>query len=103
MNDKINLNEAEASRIVTDRRRFLMQAGGGLSALAGMSLLSSTAFAQKEKKKDGRYFRFAVIADTHIIDDFYKGPEGNALDTETIFLTNKRLKASQISINNLCI
>ncbi len=38
-------------------------------------------------------FVFAVIADTHIIDDYYEGPEGNALDTETIFKANDRLVA----------
>jgi UDP-2,3-diacylglucosamine pyrophosphatase LpxH len=46
-------------------------------------------------------FYFAVIADTHIIDEFYKGPEGNALDTETIFKTTDRLTAARDFINKL--
>jgi len=46
-------------------------------------------------------FYFAIIADTHIIDDFYKGPEGNALDTETIFKTSTRLTAARDFINKL--
>jgi hypothetical protein len=48
-----------------------------------------------------RYFCFAVIADTHIIDGFYVGPEGNALDTETIFQTEARLIAARNAINAL--
>ncbi|MEJ7708535.1 MAG: hypothetical protein WKF84_01430 [Pyrinomonadaceae bacterium] len=48
-----------------------------------------------------RFFRFAVIADTHIIDDFYKGPEGSPLDTETIFKTSARLEKARALINNL--
>jgi predicted MPP superfamily phosphohydrolase len=36
-------------------------------------------------------FYFAVIADSHIIDDFYKGPEGSPEDTESIFKTAERL------------
>ncbi|MBZ5610143.1 MAG: metallophosphoesterase [Acidobacteriia bacterium] len=46
-------------------------------------------------------FYFAVIADTHIIDEFYKGPEGNPLDTETIFKTGERLAAARDFINSL--
>jgi len=46
-------------------------------------------------------FYFAIIADTHIIDDYYKGPEGNALDTETIFKTSTRLTAARDFINKL--
>jgi len=46
-----------------------------------------------------RTFRFAVLADTHIIDGFYKGPEGNPLDTESIFLTQERLQAARGVIN----
>ena len=46
-------------------------------------------------------FRFAVIADSHIIDDFYKGPEGNAEDTDSIFKTSERLIATRDHINSL--
>jgi hypothetical protein len=46
-------------------------------------------------------FVFAVISDTHIIDDFYVGPEGNELDTESIFYANERLEAALIQVNNL--
>lgn len=37
-------------------------------------------------------FRFAVISDTHIIDEFYTGPESNALDSESIFRTTENLE-----------
>ena len=46
-------------------------------------------------------FRFALIADTHIIDDFYTGPEGSALDTESIFRTATRLATARDFINAL--
>ena len=94
------------------RRKFLERVGGGLTAIVALSLpifagernenfqdLLNTEFV--ENGRDKRFFRFAVIADTHIIDDFYKGPEGNALDTETIFQTTNRLTAARNVINNL--
>ncbi len=46
-------------------------------------------------------FRFAIIADTHIIDDFYTGPEGSPLDTETIFRTSPHLTTARDAINRL--
>jgi predicted MPP superfamily phosphohydrolase len=46
-------------------------------------------------------FRFAIIADTHIIDEFYRGPEGNAEDTESIFKTTERLERTRAHINAL--
>ncbi len=73
------------------RRRFLQTTGVGL--IAWPSFLDARVEADT--------FHVGVIADTHIIDDFYKGPEGNALDTETIFQTTKRLEAARTVINNL--
>ena len=35
-------------------------------------------------------FRFAIVADTHIIDEWYEGPESNELDTESMFHTFDR-------------
>jgi len=43
-------------------------------------------------------FRFAVIADTHIVDEFYQGPEGNPEDTESIFKTTERLRRTREQI-----
>ena len=79
------------------RRNFGFRLG---SAAAGAALLNS-AWAQSNAKHSSRYFYFAVIADTHIIDDFYKGPESNALDTESIFKTTERLVCARSLINSL--
>lgn len=109
--DNTDESTDEATRLVMPRRRFLRNAGIGLGAITALNLTESVRAAVKENfsaaspsvqtLKDKRFFRFAVIADTHIIDDFYKGPEGNALDTETIFQTSKRLETARNSINNI--
>lgn len=97
--------ENETEKIILPRRQFLMKTGIGLGALAALNPLQNILASDKENflttafNKD--VFRFAVIADTHIIDDFYKGPEGNPLDTETIFLTTKRLENARKTINNI--
>jgi len=44
-------------------------------------------------------WRFVAMADTHLIDDFYTGPEGSELDTESIFLTRARLEEARGRIN----
>jgi len=103
---------SEGNKIILPRRKFLERIGGGLTAIAALNIPISASeninqnedfidaeFAQNARDKN--IFRFAVIADTHIIDDFYKGPEGNPLDTETIFQTTKRLTAAREVINNL--
>jgi hypothetical protein len=46
-----------------------------------------------------RYFQFAVISDTHIIDKYYTGPESNEEDTRTMFLTKERLEYARGRIN----
>jgi predicted MPP superfamily phosphohydrolase len=71
-----------------DRRSFLLSAG---AIAACPSPLESA---------DTR-FRFAVIADTHIIDEFYRGPEGSPEDTESIFKTTERLRRTREQINAL--
>jgi hypothetical protein len=40
--------------------------------------------------RESRQVRFAVLADTHVIDEFYKGPEGSPGDTESIHKANAR-------------
>ncbi len=40
-------------------------------------------------------FRFAILSDTHIIDEFYEGPEGSVLDTASIFGTTANLVAAR--------
>lgn len=111
MKKEENINEKENGTEMP-RRRFLLNAGIGLGAtIAGLSLPNSTRAAIErrfsdqiqnvENSQNNRYFRFAVISDTHIIDEFYKGPENSPLDTETIFQTTKRLESARALINSL--
>lgn len=80
-------------------RRDLLRTTGGL--LTGAALFRE-AFAQATRGQDpDRYFYFAVIADTHIIDQFYKGPEGSPEDTDSIFKTTERLTAARDFLNAL--
>jgi 3',5'-cyclic AMP phosphodiesterase CpdA len=44
-------------------------------------------------------WRFAVLSDTHVIDQWYVGPENGALDTESILMANARLMATQGHLN----
>jgi hypothetical protein len=73
-------------------RRNLLQFGG--AALASFSSLLGAA-TPKDR------FYFAVIADTHIVDDFYKGPENSSLDTDSILKTTERLTAVRTVVNGL--
>lgn len=75
------------------RAQFLKIASTGAASLA----IRPFALAQPGPSK----FYFALIADTHIIDSFYKGPEGNAEDTDSIFKTSDRLIAARGLINSL--
>jgi hypothetical protein len=47
------------------------------------------------------WFRFAVVADTHIIDEWYTGPESNQQDTESMFETSNRLTAARDFMKSL--
>ncbi|HEV7923891.1 MAG TPA: metallophosphoesterase [Verrucomicrobiae bacterium] len=69
-----------------------------VGAAAAASLMIRP-FAQAEP--GASKFYFAIIADTHIIDPFYKGPEGSPEDTESIFKTSERLTAARSLINSL--
>src|SRR5215831_13633300 len=68
------------------RRTFLSLAGAAIPSLAAPA--SGT-------------FRFAVIADSHIIDPFYKGPEGSPEDTESILHSAERLTLARDFLNGL--
>ncbi len=46
-------------------------------------------------------FRFAVIADSHIIDSLYKGPEPRVEDTESILHSVERLTGARDFLNTL--
>jgi predicted MPP superfamily phosphohydrolase len=73
------------------RRRLIQLGGAGVLALPSFL----------EARPDSRKFYFAVIADTHIIDGFYKGPENSPEDTESIFKTTERMIAARDTINAL--
>jgi predicted MPP superfamily phosphohydrolase len=68
------------------RRTFLSIGGAALPCLAAPP--SNT-------------FRFAVIADSHIIDSLYTGPESNAEDTESILHSAERLSRARDLLNTL--
>jgi hypothetical protein len=72
---------------MTHRRTFLATLGAAASSFAA--------------EPDPNRFRFAIIADTHIIDEFYHGPEGNPEDTDSIFKTTDRLRLTRDRINSL--
>ncbi len=76
-----------------DRKQFFRIAGAGAASLA----IRPFALAAPDPSK----FYFAIIADTHIIDKFYVGPEGSPEDTESIFKTTERLTAARDLINSL--
>lgn len=76
-----------------NRNQFLRVAGVGAASLA----IRPFAFAAPDSSK----FYFAVIADTHIIDSLYKGPESNQEDTESMFKTSERLTSARDLINSL--
>jgi len=79
------------------RRQF-----GILSAGALGSSLTRSLWAREASPTDrDRYFYFAVIADTHVIDGFYHGQESNAEDTESLQHTAANLVSARTLINSL--
>jgi len=75
---------------VLTRRQFIQVGAAGLAL---------PRFWQAEPGRDTFYI--AVIADTHVIDDFYRGPEGSPEDTESILKTSDRLIAARDTLNAL--
>lgn len=73
------------------RRHFLQ--------LGGASLLAWPPFQQAEPGSGTFYV--GVIADTHIIDELYRGPEGSPEDTASIFRTADRLVEAREALNAL--
>jgi len=49
----------------------------------------------------GTCWQFAVLSDTHVIDEWYMGPESNDLDTSSILMANERLRLARDRINQL--
>lgn len=82
-------------RVRITRGHFLKLGGAAAASLALRPL------ALGADAGDADTFYFAIIADSHIIDDYYKGPESTPEDTESMFKTSERLMAARDFINGL--
>lgn len=71
---------------------------GGLGAAAPAGLIAPSHLIAAPAAPG---FRFAVIADTHIIDDFYDRQESNPLDTATVKLSRESLIRTRTAIHAL--
>src|ERR1700742_2277556 len=81
-----------------NRRQFATLAGASLGSLLTQKLWAEQVRAATSSDK----FYFALVADTHIIDDFYvKGSENGAEDNESILVTTPRLTSARDLINSL--
>ncbi len=80
------------------RRHFNTLAGGSLG-----SLLTQSLWAEQARHASSPHtFYIALIADPHIIDEFYKpGSENGVEDNESILVTSPRLIAARDLINSL--
>lgn len=79
------------------RRQFNSLALGTVSA----NLTRSLWAREIPHEASSQNFYFAVIADSHIIDHFYRGPENSAFDTESLYHTADRLRSARDLINSL--
>src|SRR5882757_3398834 len=81
-----------------DRRQFTAL---GASSFAG--LLTQRLWAEQTRASASPHtFYFALVADSHIIDDFYvKGSENGVEDNESILVTTPRLISARDLINSL--
>src|ERR1700743_3491322 len=81
-----------------DRRQFNSLAAASLGGLLTQKLWAERTKAAASSDK----FYFALIADTHIIDNFYvKGSENGVEDNESILVTTPRLTSARDLINSL--
>jgi hypothetical protein len=79
------------------RRQF----GSIAASTLGSSLTRSLWAREVSSVNSDRFFHFAVVADPHIIDDFYRGQESNALDTESLQHSAANLSSARDLINSL--
>ena len=81
-----------------NRREFTTLAGASLGSLLTQKLWAEQTRATHSSDK----FYFALVADTHIIDDFYvKGSENGVEDNESILVTTPRFASARDLINSL--
>lgn len=80
-----------------NRRTFALTGAASLGALSVPRIWGEIA-----QPSSANRFHFAVIADPHIIDEFYvKGTENGAEDNESILRTAERLASARSLINSL--
>src|SRR5215475_7429650 len=72
-----------------------------MQSLSRRSFLTATAALPCLATPAADTFRFAIIADSHIIDPMYTGPESNAEDTESILHSAERLTSARDVLNTL--
>ncbi len=81
-----------------NRRQFSSLAGASLGSLLTRNLWA----AQARHAASPHVFYIALVADSHIIDDFYvKGSENGVEDNESILVTTPRLVAARDLIDSL--
>lgn len=81
-----------------DRRQFTALGAASLGSLLTRKLWAEQARATASSEK----FYFALVADTHIIDNFYvKGSENGVEDNESILVTTPRFTSARDLINSL--
>jgi len=87
----------DEAQVKIDRRAFGMM---GASALG--TLWTQRAWSEVAQAASPSRFHFAVVADPHIIDEFYvKGSENGVEDNESILHTSERLISARTLINSL--
>lgn len=86
-----------------DRRQFASLAAKSAGAASIAGLLSQNLWAEQARvAASPDSFYFAMIADTHIIDDFYvKGSENGVEDNTTILQTTDHLTFTRGVINGI--
>lgn len=72
-----------------------------LRVLAALLLVAGCASPTSSPRLPANMFRVAFISDTHIIDDFYRGPEGTPLDSESVYHSAARLQHVIQTINDI--
>jgi UDP-2,3-diacylglucosamine pyrophosphatase LpxH len=86
-----------------NRRQFgSLLTGSAVAATLGSTLTRSLWAREVSQAAGDRYFYFALVADTHIIDKYYvPGSENGVEDNASILVTTPRLTAARDLINSL--
>ena len=87
------------SRFQVSRRSVLRGAAAAAGALLVPGALPLVGCGDELSQR--RYFRFAILSDSHVIDEYYVGPESNRLDTESILSANERFARAVTFVEEL--